>query len=332
MNPFTYLRAANSEEAIATIIREPEAMFIAGGTNILDLMKEGVHTPSQLVDIRKLRGAEIVNKDDGGIRIGATARNSDVAYHSLIRSNYPVLSEAILAGATAQLRNMATVGGNLMQRTRCSYFHDTAFACNKRQPGSGCAALEGFNRMHAILGTSEHCIAANPSDMCVALAALDAVILTQGPSGERRIPITEFHLLPGETPHLETVLEHGEMITAVDLPSMPYAHRSHYLKVRDRTSYAFALVSAAVVLDIDGEVIRNARVALGGVGTKPWRSLEAEQVLVGARANEGTFVAAADAAVQGASPRHFNQFKVELVQRTLVEALKVVAAMEGGIV
>lgn len=331
MNPFTYLRAANSEQAIATIVREPEAMFIAGGTNMLDLMKEGVHTPSQLVDIRKLPSAEIVSLDDGGIRIGATARNSDVAYHSLIRSNYPVLSEAILAGATAQLRNMATVGGNLMQRTRCSYFHDTAFACNKRQPGSGCAALEGFNRMHAILGTSEHCIAANPSDMCVALAALDAVILTQGPSGERRIPITEFHLLPGETPHLETVLEHGEMITAVDLPAMPYAKRSHYLKVRDRTSYAFALVSAAVVLDIDGEVIRNARVALGGVGTKPWRSMEAEQVLVGAT-DEETFAAAAEAAVQGANPRHFNQFKVELVQRTLVEALKVVAAMEGGIV
>lgn len=331
MNPFTYLRAANSEQAIATIVREPEAMFIAGGTNMLDLMKEGVHTPSQLVDIRKLPSAEIVSLDDGGIRIGATARNSDVAYHSLIRSNYPVLSEAILAGATAQLRNMATVGGNLMQRTRCSYFHDTAFACNKRQPGSGCAALEGFNRMHAILGTSEHCIAANPSDMCVALAALDAVILTQGPSGERRIPITEFHLLPGETPHLETVLEHGEMITAVDLPAMSYAKRSHYLKVRDRTSYAFALVSAAVVLDIDGEVIRNARVALGGVGTKPWRSMEAEQVLVGAT-DEETFAAAAEAAVQGANPRHFNQFKVELVQRTLVEALKVVAAMEGGIV
>jgi len=284
MNPFTYVRAANSDEAIATLKREPQAMLIAGGTNMLDLMKEGVHTPSQLVDIRKLPSTEIVTKD-GGIRMGAAARNSDVAYNSLIQERYPVLSEAILAGASAQLRNMATVGGNLMQRTRCPYFHDIAFPCNKRQPGSGCAALEGFNRMHAVLGTSEHCIAANPSDMSVALMALDAVVQIQGSTGERSIPITEFHLLPGDTPHLETVLEHGEMITAVDLPAMPFAWRSHYLKVRDRASYAFALVSAAVVLEIDGEVIRNARIALGGVGTKPWRSLEAEEVLVSAPAS-----------------------------------------------
>lgn len=329
MNPFTYVRVANQDEAVATVAREPQAMFIAGGTNMLDLMKEGVQTPSQLVDIRKLPSGEIETKDNGGIRISAIARNSDVAYNPIVREHYPVLSEALLAGASAQLRNMATVGGNLMQRTRCFYFHDTVFACNKRQPGSGCAALDGFNRIHAILGTSEHCIATHPSDMCVALAALDAVVQTRSAAGERSIPIADFHLLPGDTPHLETVLEHGEMITAVDLPAMPITWRSHYLKVRDRASYAFALVSAAVALDVDGEVISGARVALGGVGTKPWRSLEAEQVLVGARVKSETFAAAADAAVRGASPRQHNRFKVELAKRTLEDALKTVAAMQG---
>lgn len=331
MQPFTYVRAANQDDAIASITREPGAMFIAGGTNMLDLMKEGVHTPSQLVDIRKLPSTEITAKEDGGIRIGAMARNSDVAYHPLIRDRYPVLSEAILAGATAQLRNMATMGGNLMQRTRCSYFHDTAFACNKRQPGAGCAALDGFNRTHAILGGSEHCIATHPSDMCVALAALDAIVQTQGSAGNRSIPIADFHLQPGDTPHLETVLEHGEMIAAVELPAMPLQARSHYLKVRDRWSYAFALVSAAVVLDLEGEQIRDARVALGGVGTKPWRSYEAEQVLVGASAVEETFAAAADAAMQDASPRQFNGFKVELAKQTLKDTLTTVAAMESQV-
>ncbi len=330
MQPFTYVRATNQDDAIAIVTREPGAMFIGGGTNMLDLMKEGVHTPSQLVDIRRLSATEVVTRNDGGIRIGATARNSDVAYHSLICDRYPVLSEAILAGASAQLRNMATVGGNLMQRTRCSYFHDTAFACNKRQPGSGCAALNGFNRTHAILGGSEHCIATHPSDMCVALAALDAVVQVRSTRGERSIPITEFHLLPDDTPHLETGLEYGEIITAVDLPALPFAWRSHYLKVRDRASYAFALVSTAVVLEIEGEVINNARIALGGVGTKPWRSPEAEQVLVGARANEETFARAADAAMRAASPRRHNHFKVELAKRTLQDALKTVAAMERG--
>lgn len=326
MNPFTYVRAENSDSAIATVKRESGAMFIAGGTNIMDLMKEGVHTPSQLVDIRKLPASEIIAKD-GGVRIGAMARNTEVAYNPLIQNNYPVLSEAILAGASAQLRNMATVGGNLMQRTRCSYFHDTDFACNKRQPGSGCDAIEGFNRMHAILGTSSSCIAANPSDMCVALAALDAVVHIQGLNGERTIPFTDFHLLPGDTPHLETVLEHGEMITAVELPAMPYEARSHYLKIRDRASYAFALTSAAVVLEINDNIISHARIALGGVGTKPWRSQEAEQVLIGGTATQETFTAAADAALQGAIPHRHNSFKVELAKRTLVEALKIVAAM-----
>ena len=324
MNPFTYVRAENSDSAIATVKREPKAMFIAGGTNIMDLMKEGVHTPSQLVDIRKLPASEIVAKD-GGVRIGSMARNSDVAYNCLIQNHYPVLSEAILAGASAQLRNMATVGGNLMQRTRCSYFHDIDFACNKRQPGSGCAAIDGFNRMHAILGTSSNCIAANPSDMCVALVALDAVVLMRSANGQRAVPITEFHLLPGDTPHIETVLEHGEMITAVELPVMPSKARSHYLKIRDRASYAFALTSAAVVLEINDNVINYARIALGGVGTKPWRSIEAEQVLIGAGATEETFTTAADAALQQATPHRHNSFKVELAKRTLTEALKTVA-------
>ena len=328
MNPFTYVRAENSDSAIATMNRESGAMFIAGGTNIMDLMKEGIHTPSQLVDIRKLPASEIFAKD-GGVSIGAMARNTDIAYNPLIQNNYTVLSEAILAGASAQLRNMATLGGNLMQRTRCSYFHDLDFACNKRQPGSGCAAIEGFNRMHAILGTSSSCIAANPSDMCVALAALDAVVHILSANGGRTIPFTDFHLLPGDTPHIETVLEHGEMITAIELPAMPSKARSHYLKVRDRASYAFALTSAAVVLEISDNTIINARIALGGVGTKPWRSQEAEQLLVGATATQETFTAAADAALQGANPHRHNWFKVELAKRTLIEALKTVAAMEG---
>lgn len=329
MNPFAYVRAANSDEAIATVTREPAATFIAGGTNLLDLMKEGVSTPSQLIDIRKLPATEITRQADDRVLIGAMARNSAVAHHPLIRQRYPVLSEAILAGASAQLRNMATTGGNLMQRTRCSYFHDTDFACNKRQPGSGCAAIDGFNRSLAILGGSEHCIATHPSDMAVALAALDAIVHTQGANGDRTIPIADFHLLPGVSPHLETALEHGEMITAVELPLLPYAWRSHYLKVRDRWSYAFALVSAAVVLDLDGNRIRDARIALGGVGTKPWRSPEAEQVLIGAPATEETFAAAADAAMQNATPRQHNGFKVELAIATLIEALKTVAALEG---
>lgn len=328
MHPFSYLRAADSDDAVAMLAREPGAMFIAGGTNMLDLMKEGVHTPNQLVDIRKLTATEITTTDNGGIRIGAMATNSDVAFHPLIRQHYPVLSEAILAGASAQLRNMATTGGNLMQRTRCSYFHDTAYACNKRQPGSGCAAINGINRMHAILGGSEQCIATHPSDMCVALAALDAIVHTQSSAGSRTIPFIDFHVLPGDTPHIETVLQHGELIVALELPAMPFAQRSHYLKVRDRWSYAFALVSAAVVLDIEGNVIRNARIALGGVGTKPWRSLEAEQALINAPVNEETFTMAANSAMQNSQPRQYNGFKVELAKQTLKDALRTIAKGE----
>ena len=338
MHPFTYVRAANPDDAIramhnaegtATLDRESAAMFIAGGTNMLDLMKEGVHTPNQIVDIRKLAATEITPTAEGGIRIGALATNSEVAFHPLIRQRYPVLSEAILAGASAQLRNMATTGGNVMQRTRCAYFHDAAFACNKRQPGSGCAALNGCNRPHAIVGGSESCIATHPSDMCVALAALDASVQTQSSAGQRTIPFTDFHVLPGDTPQIETVLQHGELITAIELPALPFAGRSHYLKVRDRWSYAFALVSAAVVLDLDGDVIRKARIAFGGVGTKPWRSDEAEQALINMPVNEETFVASANAAMQNAQPRQHNGFKIELAKRTLIEALKTVAAMPG---
>lgn len=328
MNPFTYVRVASPDEAITTAAREPAAMFIAGGTNLLDLMKEGVHTPAQIIDIRKLPAAEITLQANDSILIGAMARNSAVAHHPLVRQRYPVLSEAILAAASAQLRNMATTGGNLMQRTRCSYFHDTDFACNKRQPGSGCAAINGFNRSLAILGGSEFCIATHPSDMAVALVALDATVHTHGANGNRQIPIADFHLLPGDTPHLETLLEHDEIITAVELPALPYAWRSHYLKVRDRASYAFALVSAAVVLDIEDDKIRHARIAFGGVGTKPWRSPEAEQLLVDVPATEATFAAAADAAMQNATPRQHNGFKVELAKQSLIEACKTVTALE----
>lgn len=323
MNPFTYVKANSSEDAIATLTEVTEAMLIAGGTNILDLMKEGVQNPPHLIDIRKLPAA--IELRDQHLYISAMARNSEVAYHPIVRSRYPVLSQAILAGASAQLRNMATIGGNVMQRTRCSYFHDIAFACNKRQPGSGCAALNGFNRTHAIFGTSDQCIATHPSDMCVALAALDAIVHTRSATGTRQIPFAEFHRLPGDTPHLETVLMPGEMIVAIELPALPLAWRSHYLKVRDRTSYAFALVSAAVILDLDGDTIRHAHIAMGGVGTKPWRMPEAEQVLVGAPATNATFTAAANAALQDASPQQFNGFKVELAKATLKETLQIVA-------
>jgi xanthine dehydrogenase YagS FAD-binding subunit len=264
---------------------------------------------------------------DGGIRIGANVRNSDLAYHDHIRTHYPVLSEALLSGASPQLRNMATVGGNIMQRTRCPYFRDGHSPCNKRDPGSGCAAMDGFNRSNAVLGVSDHCIAAHPSDMCVALAILDATVRTQGPNGERAIPFADFHLLPGKTPERETVLEHGELITAVDLPAARCAARSHYLKVRDRASYEFALASAAVALEVADGVIRTARIALGGVATKPWRATNAEKALVGQKPTAETFAAAGESAVKGAVPRHFNAFKVALARRVVARALETVAGM-----
>ena len=328
MKHFTYKRASDQTDAITQVAENPQAKFIAGGTNFMDMWKEGVETPERLIDIRRLPG-EITVNDDGGLCIGASTTNSQVAYHSAVRDRYPVLSQAILAGASPQLRNMATTGGNLMQRNRCSYFHDISYPCNKRQSNSGCPAIEGINRMHAILGTSDRCIAAHPSDMCVALAALGAVVQTRKPNGEeQRIAFEDFHLLPGDTPHRETALEHGELIEAVEIPSLPWAKRSHYLKVRDRYSYAYALVSAAVAIEIEGDKIVNARVAMGGVGTKPWRSPAAESALVNVAANEENFTAAAAAALQGAQPYCHNSFKIDLAKSTLVQALLTASTME----
>jgi xanthine dehydrogenase YagS FAD-binding subunit len=327
MRPIDYVAASDIKMALDTLAAKPaDAVPIGGGTNLVDLLKIHVQNPAVLVDINALPLAD-VQEDNGGLRIGALVRNSDLANHPLVRERYPVLSEALLAGASPQLRNMATVGGNIMQRTRCSYFRDVSQPCNKREPGSGCSALEGFNRMHAVLGGSDKCIAAHPSDMSVALAALEATVHLKGPKGERHVPFGDFHLLPGEHPERETVLQPGELITHVTLPASKAAARSRYLKVRDRASYAFALVSAAVALELDGKTVKAARVALGGVGTKPWRSVEAEKALIGKPADEVNFKAAAAAALQGAKPRAHNGFKVELARRTLVRALALTAGL-----
>ncbi len=280
-----------------------------------------------MVDINKLALYKIEELQNGDIRIGALVKNSDLAYHPVIIKNYPVLSEALLSGASPQLRNMATTGGNLMQRTRCPYFYSTDFACNKREPGSGCGAINGYNRNNAVLGTSDKCIATHPSDMCVAMAALGAIIYVQGSKGTRAIPFSEFHLLPGQTPHIEHNLKADELITHVELPALSFAAKSHYLKVRDRASYEFALTSAAVALDIQGGTIKGARVALGGVGTKPWRSVEAEKALIGAPANNDTYRKAAEAALTMAKPYTDNAYKIELAKRTLVRALTTVGGM-----
>ena len=327
MRAFAYTRATDVSGAVAAA-RDPDVKFLGGGTNLLDLMKMGVEHPGHLVDVTRLPLAAIEERESG-LRLGATARNSDVANHPLVRQRYRVLSEALVAGASPQLRNMATMGGNLMQRTRCAYFYDPTFAeCNKRVPGSGCAALQGYHRMHAILGASEACIATHPSDAAVALAALDAVVRVVGPGGERAIPIVDFHRLPGDTPQLDTNLRGDELITAIELPALPFGRRSHYLKVRDRNSYAFALVSVAAALDLDGQgVIRQARLALGGVAHKPWRVAEAEQRLVGQRPGDGAWRAAAEAAVAGARPRRDNAFKVELARRSIARALATTAAL-----
>src|SRR5689334_2911980 len=279
MQPFSYVRADDAAAAIKQASGEARARFLAGGTNLVDFMKLNVETPTRLVDINPLPLTKI-EVTDAGVRIGAMVRNSDLAYHEAIRKRYPVLSEALLSGATAQIRNAASVGGNLMQRTRCTYSRDTAWPCNKRQPGSGCSAIDGYNRIHAVLGTSDKCIATHPSDMCVAMVALDAVVHIQGPQGERKVPITEFHVSYGEDPAKETVLRQGELITAVELPSTPFFARSHYLKVRDRTSFEFALASVAAALEVKDGKITAARLALGGVATKPWRAAGAEKALV----------------------------------------------------
>jgi xanthine dehydrogenase YagS FAD-binding subunit len=323
---FTYVREDEAAAAVKQAQGAARVKFLGGGTNLVDLMKLYVEKPAQLVDINHLPMGKI-EATDAGVRIGALVRNSDLAYHEAIRTRYPVLSEALLSGATPQLRNMATVGGNLLQRTRCPYFRDTFWECNKRQPGSGCSALDGFNRSHAVLGTTDKCIATHPSDMCVAMAALDAVIHTLGQNGERKIPFSEFHVSYGDDPPKETVLEPGELITAVALPATAFFRQSHYLKVRDRTSFEFALASAAVALEVKNGTISAARVALGGVATKPWRSAEAEKVLVGAKAGEGAYAAAADAALQGAKAQKHNAFKVELSKRVIVRALMTVGNM-----
>ncbi len=329
MNPFTYARAKDAPDAIGAVAGKPDAKFLGGGTNLIDLMKMGVETPSQLIDINRLPLAQIEELPDGGLRLGALSRNSEVAEHPLVMQRYPVLSQALLAGASPQLRNMATTAGNLLQRTRCYYFYDPAFpSCNKRNPGSGCGALEGYNRVHAILGQSEQCIATHPSDQNVALAALDAVVRVQGPKGERAIKITDFHRLPGDTPNVDTNLQADELILAVDLPPMPATARSFYLKMRDRASYAFALVSVAAVVDLapDGTV-KAARLALGGVAHKPWRALEAEKALAGKKISPDLLTAVATTALQGAKAYEHNKFKIELAKRSIIRALQTVAAI-----
>jgi len=328
MKTFEFIRPADAGAAITTAAQAKtaqqgaEVRYIAGGTTLLDLMKLNVETPGRLLDINRLALDKIETTADGGLKIGATVRNSDLAHHATVRRDYAVLSQAILAGASTQLRNMATTAGNLLQRTRCAYFRDTAMPCNKREPGTGCPAITGSNRTLAVLGTSEHCIATNPSDMCIAMAALEATIHVQGPKGSRAIPIGDFHLLPGNTPHRETVLEPGDLITHVTLPAPIKGSKQLYLKLRDRASYEFALASAAVVISITDQNVTRARIALGGVGTKPWRSQEAEAVLVGQPANGANFRRAAEAALRDAKPQSENGFKVELAKRCLTHALQ----------
>lgn len=320
MSPFTYARATDAGDAVRRG-GEAQTKYLGGGTNLVDLLRETLERPRALVDVTGLSNA-IEERADGGILIGAAARNTAVAEHRAVRTRYPVLSRAIVAGASAQIRNMATVGGNLLQRTRCTYFYDDdGSCCNKRVPGQGCDALEGFNRIHAILGASPACVATHPSDMCVALAALGARVHLRGADGERTLPLTELHRLPEEHPEHETVLKPGELITAVELPALPFAARSTYRKVRDRASYAFALVSVAAALELNGGVVKDVRLALGGVAHKPWRAWKAEEALRGQPATEANFRAAAEAELADARPLRHNAFKIELVRRTVAAAL-----------
>ena len=333
MRPFKYTRADEAANATKTVSANMNSKFLAGGTNLIDLMKEDVERPDELVDITRLKFSQIKTIDagtnKGGVTIGGTAKNTDTANHPLIRQDFPLLTQAILAGASGQIRNMATNGGNLNQRTRCSYFYDTAMPCNKREPGTGCGALEGINRMHAIFGWSEKCVAVMPSDMCIALVALDAVVMVQKPDGTRRsIPFAEYHRLPGDMPEKDNNLEHGELITSIEIPKNNFAANSYYLKVRDRASYAFALVSVAAALEMNGKKIKNARVAMGGVSHKPWRALEAEKFLNGKEATEANFKAAAEVEMKAAKPLEHNKFKVELGKRAIVRGLMM--AMNGG--
>jgi xanthine dehydrogenase YagS FAD-binding subunit len=325
---FSYTRAGTSVDALSLIARVPNSKFLGGGTNLVDLMRENIEQPDALIDVTRLPSTGITEAGEGGVSIGAEVKNTAVANHPLIRQRFPLLAQAILFGASGQIRNMATVAGNIMQRTRCYYFYDEAAKCNKRNPGAGCDAIDGFNRIHAILGASENCIATHPSDMCVALAALDAKIRVQGPEGERAIALNAFHHLPGDTPHIETALKPNELITSIELPSVPFAKHSRYRKVRDRASYAFALVSVAVAIEIEDGRIRNARLALGGVAPKPWRAYEAENVLSGAEASMETFRRAAEAELSHARGFQHNSFKIELAKRTIASVLSELA--EGG--
>lgn len=329
MNPFDYQRADNARAAVTTVAGRPGAMFLGAGTNLVDHMKLGVASPDLLVDVSRLPFDTIEAPATGGVRIGATVRNSDLAAEPVIRQRYPMVSAAVLAGASGQLRNVATTAGNLLQRTRCVYFQDVTTPCNKRRPGTGCSALDGYTRDHAILGASQQCVAVHPSDLAVALTALDAVVHVEGPGGPRDIPITEFYRLPGEYPHRDTVLEHGELITAISLPELPIAARSAYRKVRDRASYAFALVSVAAAVRVEDGVVAEARVAFGGVAHKPWRATLAEQALRGAPASWRAFREAADAELAEARPLRDNGFKVPMARNTLVATFRELTAEEG---
>lgn len=322
MRPFKYTRASDTQSATRAVIANRNAQFLAGGTNILDLMKEDVERPNELVDVTRLNLADIKTAPNGGVTIGALATNTDTANHPLIRRNYPLLTQAILAGASGQLRNMATNGGNLMQRTRCQYFYDTATPCNKREPGTGCGAREGLNRIHAIFGWSEKCVATYPGDMANALYALEAAVRVRNAAGrERTIPIGDFHRLPGDAPERDNNLERGELIVAIDLPKSNFANNYYYLKVRDRASYAFALVAVAAAFEMDGDRISQARIVMGSVAHKPWRSQEAEAALSGRPASEENFRRASEAALAGAKPLAHNAYKVELGKRAIVRAL-----------
>ena len=319
MIPFSFAKATSADDAVrfGTVV---QAKYLGGGTNLVDLMRETIEQPASLVDVTGLSSA--IEERDGGLVIGAAARNTAVGEHRIVREHYPVLARAILAGASAQIRNMATVGGNLLQRTRCTYFYDVEGSrCNKRQPGLGCDAIDGFNRIHAMLGASAACVATHPSDMCVALSALDAIVHLKGPAGVRTVPMVEFHRLPGDTPEIDTVLQSGELIIAVELPPMASGTRSTYRKVRDRASYAFALVSVAAALDLDGDTVKGVRIALGGVAHKPWRAHKAEAVLRGGAASEAAFHAAAEAELADATPLSGNGFKIELARRVIVAVL-----------
>jgi len=333
MRPFKYTPTSTVSAATQKIFANPGAKYLAGGTNLLDLMKEDVEQPNELIDISRLKltGVKTIvdGTNQGGVLLGALDKNTDTANHPLIRQNFPLLSQAILAGASAQIRNMASNGGNINQRTRCPYFYEVSMPCNKREPGTGCGAIKGINRMHAILGWSEQCVAVHPSDMCIALAALDAVVKVQGPDGKARtIPFLDYHRLPADTPQKDNTLNPGELITAIEIPKNNFANTSYYLKVRDRASYAFALVSVAAALELDGNQIKQVRVALGGMAHKPWRATAAEKFLVGKEATEANFKAAAALEMKQAKPLEHNEFKVELGQRAIARAL--MQAKTGG--